>query len=556
MQNVSATKESDLSSLCSSPPFFSALVYENPQNFSQRFHNAVENYCNFLGRKVLVIRQIPDDGMIVVEDEKANANGLSSFLLGALKLASYASVVLPLIAFSTRSYLRKNLKCLSGYSQRKTQLDETLEELASKASTASDSEPSQENSNFEKNERISHLSYIYESYFIAFKKENFFNKNLEGLEFIHSELETIKAQIQKTVEDAKLAHTNKSEGEEPYEDSTHDKGSIHSLNKNANNTIKNIENLLLELRPKIDGLVKERKENGGKIRGILNVGNTCYLNSAIQPLLLALNIDSLNPHSIPQEPKQTYDKRLTIARSFQDFVRAWKNGHSTPSELGTKIGTLRCEIFKAALEQGAFTDSTTERSFKDSGQFFELILYILGMGFRLKTIKTGYIKELESLIPVCESPPQTTSEAVFYLQKKSTSLQEAINKYLEVQIEALSPENGWRISDQLTCYHIDENFKIMGSTCPDLLVLRVNEHKVDPKSDKRIDFSPLFEEKVENANYELQGFLQNHSQMHWTCIVHENDTWKNCDDSQVREIDQESDAFRKPCSYMVYKKIA
>ena len=142
MQNVSATKESDLSSLCFSPPFFSALVYENPQNFSQRFHNAVENYCNFLGRKISIIRDIQDDEMIVVGEEKANANGLSSFLLGALKLASYASVVLTLIAFSTKIYLRKNLKCLSECSQRKRLLGEYLEDLASKASTASDSEPS------------------------------------------------------------------------------------------------------------------------------------------------------------------------------------------------------------------------------------------------------------------------------------------------------------------------------------------------------------------------------------------------------------------------------
>ena len=149
MQNVSAKEDKDPSS----PPFLSTLVYANPQNFSQRFHNAVENYCNFLGRKVLIIRLPQDDGTLVVGEEKTKGNGLSSFLLGALKLASYASVVLPLIAFSTKSYLRRSLKCRL----EERSLSETPEDHASKAKTkGSDSEHRQNASCFEK-KRMSRL---------------------------------------------------------------------------------------------------------------------------------------------------------------------------------------------------------------------------------------------------------------------------------------------------------------------------------------------------------------------------------------------------------------
>ncbi len=98
--------------------------------------------------------------------------------------------------------------------------------------------------------------------------------------------------------------------------------------------------------------------------------------------------------------------------------------------------------------------------------------------------------------------------------------------------------------------------KILGKP-PEVLVICVGFLVVDPNVDSKVDFSSLFEEKVNSgdAMYELSGFAQNHHREHWTSVVRENGKWLHCNDSNILEVTSQHPDFLIPANYLVYKKI-
>jgi len=120
------------------------------------------------------------------------------------------------------------------------------------------------------------------------------------------------------------------------------------------------------------------------------------MNSALQPLLAIGNFEQIIPDSVAPEPKHSFEKRAKILASFKDFFKVWENKGSA-ANLGYKVGALRREIFEAGLLEGGFIDRNEERDFQDAGQFFELILHVLGKGFQLEMTRTPVKDDGESM---------------------------------------------------------------------------------------------------------------------------------------------------------------
>ena len=207
------------------------------------------------------------------------------------------------------------------------------------------------------------------------------------------------------------------------------------------------------------------------------------------------------------------------------------------------------KIFEAALWEGGFLDPQQERSFQDAGQFFELILYILGKGFQLEMTRTPVWGDGTDYEPGKKT--ESTSQGVFYLQLPGNSLQEIVNKHREALEERFAPGEEWRVEHRETHEEIEfpgcKNTQKIVGTAPEILVVRVNNHVVDPEKDRLIDFTALFKNKPANSNYELVGFSQNHHQVHWTSVVCNGSGWVYCQRRYSKRHRSSRESFSASC---------
>lgn len=319
-----------------------------------------------------------------------------------------------------------------------------------------------------------------------------------------------------------------------------------------------------------------------RVQGLGNAGGSCYINSALQPLLVTDTFSKLRNIEIHQREGETPDHfsgRKKILDVFKNFLNAWYEessvdttnqakdfrtkilgflnlNSSTPaSKLGGLIGNLRKTIFEVGLDQGAFQNLTEEYRWQDAGSFFELIQHVIGHDFELKYTKQPLVSADGAQL-LSQPLVKTTFEGVLYL-KGQDSIQNLVNKYQNGIEEELSSANLWRLENGTTVQKFIEYNKILGQP-PELIVFRVDNRIIDPAVDLTINLAALFEERIEaqDARYELTGFSQNRNQSHWTSVVHENGKWKYCDDSHVSEVPPDDWQFRHPANYVVYKRRA
>lgn len=345
-------------------------------------------------------------------------------------------------------------------------------------------------------------------------------------------------------------------------------GSHESLQYNEESLLE-LETSILQLKKEIQDSLKRISRNckdkpnpeHSEVSGIQNVGNTCYINAALQPLIAIQRFQGLIPEEVSQEPQNTYEKRQAILQDFKKFAEAKQNGAS-PQELGSLVGQLRSTIFKVALDEGGFISPEGKMRFQDAGQFFELILYVLNRGFQLEISRSPLGKD-ENIIPfragesTITARSETELHGVFYLQLPGTTLQDRVDQYKAPAVRTFSPGNEWRIKSeggqQLSISSYQETNKIIGEP-PKVLVVRVDNYVVE-KSDLTIDFSPLFKDSSEDCCYQISGFSQNHHQVHWTSVVYDGEKWKYCDDASVRDISPEDPLYKLPATYIVFENL-
>lgn len=306
------------------------------------------------------------------------------------------------------------------------------------------------------------------------------------------------------------------------------------------------------IEEKLDGQGQEvKREARVSVRGFQNVGNSCYINSALQPLLAIGNFSDLVPKVVAPEPAENRVERQRILDSLNDFLDSWRSKKGA-GELGGKIGALRREIFKAGLFEGGFLNPAREKSFQDAGQFFELILSVIGQGFSMELKKRAIYNGA-----TVKDRSEITNEGSFQLKRPGVTVQEKVDAYRDSAQESFTDDNLWRVKDPLTGNRVFvrdylEEQKILGEP-PNVVVLRV-DRVVDPSVDFEVDFAPLFKDSEEPCRYQLVGFSQNHHQVHWTSVVYNGSGWSYCNDDAVRGVNPGDRSFVVPANYMVYKR--
>jgi hypothetical protein len=250
------------------------------------------------------------------------------------------------------------------------------------------------------------------------------------------------------------------------------------------------------------------------------------------------------------ESDEIYSKRCTIFSALKQVLTAYRE-NSTSEELGQSVARLRSTMFTAGLAEGGFINPSEERGYQDAGSFFELILHVIGQGFQLNSTRT-YMLPGGRHLPKSETTPQ----GVLFLKELTGSVQDRVNAYAQNFKETVTLSNALRYTppgstEQLFLKTYTETNRI--TTAPkDLLVFRVENHVVNPSKDRFINCSSLFEGNPV-AQYELVGFAQNDSQVHWTSVVFRDGTWIYCNDDKIRKVEATSTEFRSPANYLVYK---
>lgn len=317
--------------------------------------------------------------------------------------------------------------------------------------------------------------------------------------------------------------------------------------------INNFKELKIKFSKLLEDLNKKFPDlNPRETIGLANDGNTCYLNASLQPLLAIDRFPNLIPFEIIQregESNENFNGRKSILESFKEFIKAYQEKKSA-GELGHLVGKLRKSIFKAGLLEGGFLNRYTEYFFQDAGSFFELILHIIGQDLQLDTSKVFKCPdEANHRIHTVES------QGLLFLKNPANSLQEKVNAFGNPTQEILKEEDAYKLNEHTKLYEFEETNKIT-SHSRDILVFKVDNYSIDIPNDLKINCRALYaKDDPSQLMYELTGFLQNHNQVHWTCVVRNEEQWKYCNDNVVKTVNPEDADFKRPASYIVYKRI-
>lgn len=335
---------------------------------------------------------------------------------------------------------------------------------------------------------------------------------------------------------------------------------LHNLEADcvADHTLKPlVSKLKLDVLKEMAALKPGKVPEPVKPEGIKNVGNSCYMNAALQPLLALRDIRQLLPEKLqkfPGEKDADFKKRLKIYRPFVKLILLHQKKNASPDELGEQVAELRKRIFSLKLLQGGFLDPDDEKNMADSGSFFELLTYVVGWS----------IQEKITSIPIDGNGAdlnyqkvESTPKGVAILLHKG-SVQEAIAKYSEAVV---SDAQGWTTDipglGKDIPIHSKRDTPCIEGDPPNVLVFRVENRVIDPDLDGRVDASSMFEKKPssKDATYELVGFCQNIQQAHWTSVVKTDQGWTYCNDSSTRVVNPQDSEFRHPANYVVYRKV-
>lgn len=430
---------------------------------------------------------------------------------------------------------------------------------------------------------ISHLSEgnQYISSFESYKNEQ--RCDPEFLEFLANEIRNIQESLQQVL--AELSEV------EQYNDAVSLKEKIEGSKTKFEQKIGEIEGK--RVIDSTTSLVRHQPI------GIMNMGNSCYMNAALQMLMSIPSFSDMLPDSISLEKgkEKEAQAKKEVTALLKKIIQCDASASQLFAERGKLVAQLRLKIYESGLMRDFSSARNSLTTMLDSGDFLTLILELMNYSLMQETTctYTGRIatssdsassqsqgildnskadnsEHLESSLEEKRITRKEKNPITNFLLKGSGSLQEMIDTEARIQNEFFTPGNEPTIDGDLSpngeaervfCTKKEEFFRFLGEP-PEIIFLQgptnfetmQATYIVDANRDSMINLGLMFGKEKNDLNYqyELIGFCQNLGQYHWVSVVKRAGGWFLCNDSTVTPIQSDSSSFLRPAGYFLYKK--
>ncbi|CAF0841218.1 unnamed protein product [Adineta steineri] len=303
-------------------------------------------------------------------------------------------------------------------------------------------------------------------------------------------------------------------------------------------------------------------DHGDSVCGFRNIGNSCYMNSALQCLIHALPLKNyfLN--------LSNYDPMLHIVtQSFTTLLEAMSTGKYstyTPGDIKSSVSRVSSKFYGSTQE--------------DSHEFMNTLLATLHNESRNKDNDQSPIKELFYLktrsVIQCQKCDRkdinedSISSLPLPIPSDSLSIKNQPTLFLHTLIEDFCKEN--LLDGQYFCSQCNDLTKATEKTTfvgplPKLLIIQLKRYTFGrnsaykPKLDMLIRY-PLRDFKLIKGEeqYDLQAVSmhQGYNLMsgHYTAYAKNNDQWYRFNDEEVTKINNNNEIITKDAYVLVYCK--
>lgn len=280
------------------------------------------------------------------------------------------------------------------------------------------------------------------------------------------------------------------------------------------------------------------------VGGLHNVGNTCYMNAALQALLTS--------------PK--FRSALSLTQNAPALIRALQ---AVAQVKDNPLEYHQLDVVLRQFHDVLISDRTDPDLFgdpgrmKDSAAVFEAILSAIKYPLRLRTIRSASA----NIIPSSVEDPH----GVIHLPLvPNLNLQQIVHKEFS-QKEQHDLQNPWRVNlttgGQQTLVTFNITYQLLAPP-PELLVFQYprkdfrnaqvayNGLSIAVPANGLLDMQQAF---GQNAHYKLIACVNYHeTSVHYTADVLKNDEWYHCNDSSVSKIYR---PYAETAALLVYERL-
>ena len=269
--------------------------------------------------------------------------------------------------------------------------------------------------------------------------------------------------------------------------------------------------------------------------GFTNMGNTCYMNAALQIITNSTVLTKIILTNNFKSPK---------LNTYKKFLQTYKNGQSfRPIEVKHMVGE----------KDRKFLDNSQH----DSHEFLINLMEILEDEFKKEynenpiTIINIPLNEFMSRIfdtnvssiiysdETNEKSKTKVGEKILSLpipKKENVTLNDCIEYY--TQIEKLSGDCQWKSEKENKL--VDAYKRLYLKSLPKYLLIQLKRFSFFSFSNKNdVNISVPINLDIRNNSYQLRGIIYHMGSAnggHYVAIINHNDKWYLCDDSNVSEV--------------------